>query len=89
VAPAMISLIGDRYWWLPRWLEWLPRIDIEGRSPAAATEAGAIAAVPDATAAHDSSAGAHDSPAGAPAASTVRRQGLAGAAAGVDLGAGI
>ena len=36
VAPAMISLIGDRYWWLPRWLEWLPRIDIEGRAPAAA-----------------------------------------------------
>jgi RND superfamily putative drug exporter len=35
VAPAMISLIGDRYWWLPRWLEWLPRIDIEGRAPAA------------------------------------------------------
>jgi RND superfamily putative drug exporter len=34
VAPAMISLIGDRYWWLPRWLEWLPRIDIEGRAPA-------------------------------------------------------
>ncbi len=31
VAPAMISLIGDRYWWLPRWLEWLPRIDIEGQ----------------------------------------------------------
>ena len=37
VAPAMISLIGDRYWWLPRWLEWLPRIDIEGRAPAGDT----------------------------------------------------
>ena len=34
VAPALISLIGDRYWWMPRWLEWLPRIDIEGRRPA-------------------------------------------------------
>ena len=32
VAPAMISLIGDRYWWMPRWLEWLPRIDIEGKT---------------------------------------------------------
>jgi hypothetical protein len=41
VAPAMISLIGDRYWWLPRWLEWLPRIDIEGRAPAAEAVAGA------------------------------------------------
>jgi RND superfamily putative drug exporter len=34
VAPAMISLIGDRYWWMPRWLEWLPRIDIEGKTQA-------------------------------------------------------
>lgn len=33
VAPAMIALIGDRYWWMPRWLEWLPRIDIEGPAP--------------------------------------------------------
>jgi putative drug exporter of the RND superfamily len=40
VAPAMISLIGDRYWWMPRWLEWLPRIDIEGK-----TQAGLEAAV--------------------------------------------
>ncbi len=34
VAPAMIALIGERYWWMPRWLEWLPRIDIEGRTKA-------------------------------------------------------
>ena len=34
VAPALIALIGDRYWWMPRWLEWLPRIDIEGPAPA-------------------------------------------------------
>jgi RND superfamily putative drug exporter len=32
VAPAMISMIGDRYWWMPSWLEWLPRIDIEGKT---------------------------------------------------------
>ncbi len=30
VAPATIGLIGDRYWWMPRWLEWLPRVNIEG-----------------------------------------------------------
>lgn len=30
IAPAMIGLIGNRYWWLPRWLEWLPHIAIEG-----------------------------------------------------------
>lgn len=41
VAPAMIALIGDRYWWLPRRLEWLPRIEIEGKAPAAVTPAGA------------------------------------------------
>jgi RND superfamily putative drug exporter len=36
VAPALIALIGERYWWMPRWLEWLPRIDIEGRTEAPA-----------------------------------------------------
>ncbi len=30
VAPAVIGLIGPRVWWLPRWLEWLPRIGIDG-----------------------------------------------------------
>jgi RND superfamily putative drug exporter len=38
VAPAMIALIGERYWWLPRWLEWLPRIDIEGKAPEVSPE---------------------------------------------------
>ncbi len=33
VAPALIALIGDRYWWMPRGLEWLPWIDIEGPAP--------------------------------------------------------
>lgn len=42
VAPALIALIGDRYWWMPRWLEWLPRIDIEGPAarPSEAMSAG-------------------------------------------------
>ena len=31
VAPAMIALIGDRYWWLPRWLQWLPRVGVGER----------------------------------------------------------
>ncbi len=30
IAPAMIALIGERFWWMPRWLEWLPRIGVEG-----------------------------------------------------------
>ena len=28
VAPATIALIGDRYWWLPHWLDWLPRLNM-------------------------------------------------------------
>jgi RND superfamily putative drug exporter len=31
VAPAVMTLLGDRAWWLPRWLDrLLPRIDLEG-----------------------------------------------------------
>jgi RND superfamily putative drug exporter len=30
VAPATIALIGDRYWWLPAWLEWLPQVNVSG-----------------------------------------------------------
>ena len=34
LVPAVMSLLGDRAWWLPRWLDRvLPRIDIEGASP--------------------------------------------------------
>ena len=35
IAPAMIALIGERFWWMPRWLEWLPRIGVEGPAPEA------------------------------------------------------
>ena len=31
IAPATIALIGDRYWWLPRWLSWLPRVNVGER----------------------------------------------------------
>ena len=24
-------LLGDANWWLPRWLQWLPRIHVEGK----------------------------------------------------------
>ncbi len=31
LVPAMMKLMGDANWWLPRWLDrWLPRIDIDG-----------------------------------------------------------
>ncbi|MGW4381321.1 MMPL family transporter [Kitasatospora sp. NPDC004531] len=33
LLPAAMSLLGDRNWYLPRWLRWLPRL--EGEAPAA------------------------------------------------------
>ncbi|MFF7472812.1 MMPL family transporter [Streptomyces sp. NPDC008092] len=42
IVPAVLALLGDRAWWLPKWLDrLLPRVDIEGealsRGPAAGT----------------------------------------------------
>ena len=45
LVPAALALMGERAWWLPRWLGWLPRLDVEGTAlkggdtPDAATEA--------------------------------------------------
>ncbi len=33
LVPASMRLLGDWNWYLPRWLEWLPRINVEGREP--------------------------------------------------------
>jgi RND superfamily putative drug exporter len=30
LVPASMALLGDRNWYLPRWLSWLPRLSIEG-----------------------------------------------------------
>jgi hypothetical protein len=27
-------LLGDRNWYLPRWLQWLPHLEIESHTPA-------------------------------------------------------
>ena len=33
LVPATMELLGDRNWWLPRWLDRvLPKIDVEGKS---------------------------------------------------------
>lgn len=33
LIPAVMALLGERAWWLPRWLDRiLPHVDIEGRS---------------------------------------------------------
>jgi RND superfamily putative drug exporter len=34
VLPSMLTLLGDRSWYLPRWLEWLPHVDVERPAPA-------------------------------------------------------
>jgi uncharacterized membrane protein YdfJ with MMPL/SSD domain len=33
VLPSAMKLLGDANWYLPRWLEWLPRLQVEGSSP--------------------------------------------------------
>jgi RND superfamily putative drug exporter len=30
LVPAALALLGDKAWWLPRWLQWLPVLDVEG-----------------------------------------------------------
>src|SRR5205085_9514834 len=30
LVPATMELLGDRHWWFPKALEWLPRIQVEG-----------------------------------------------------------
>jgi RND superfamily putative drug exporter len=44
VAPAVVTLLGDRAWWLPRWLDrLLPNVSLEGRpEPAAEPEREAV-----------------------------------------------
>ena len=36
VLPSVMALLGDRIWYLPRWLDWIPHLEVEGH---AATEA--------------------------------------------------
>jgi RND superfamily putative drug exporter len=33
LVPASMRLLGDWNWYLPKWLEWLPKINVEGREP--------------------------------------------------------
>ena len=34
LVPSTMRLLGDRNWYLPKWLEWLPKIDVEGHDAA-------------------------------------------------------
>ncbi len=33
LVPATMRLLGDRNWYLPKWLEWLPKLRVEGSEP--------------------------------------------------------
>ena len=36
VIPAVMQLLGDRNWYLPTWLAWLPNVNVEGQPAAVA-----------------------------------------------------
>jgi RND superfamily putative drug exporter len=36
LVPSIMEILGDANWWFPKWLDWLPRLDIEGAQPAPA-----------------------------------------------------
>jgi uncharacterized membrane protein YdfJ with MMPL/SSD domain len=40
VLPSLMALLGDRSWYLPRWLEWIPRMEVEAPASAPRTQAG-------------------------------------------------
>ena len=39
VLPSMLTLLGDRSWYLPRWLDWLPHVEVERPAEAEAGDA--------------------------------------------------
>ncbi|MFF9624791.1 MMPL family transporter [Streptomyces griseosporeus] len=42
LVPAVLALLGDKAWWLPRWLDKaLPRVDVEGAALASQAQASA------------------------------------------------
>jgi len=40
IVPAAMELLGDWNWYLPRWLQWLPNVSVEGHvtAPAPASD---------------------------------------------------
>jgi len=37
LLPAVLAVLGERTWYLPRWLEWLPNLEVEGRGAGGST----------------------------------------------------
>lgn len=46
IVPATMVLLGEWNWWLPRWLQWLPRVDLPDERAGAAAPAHPAAADP-------------------------------------------
>ena len=38
LVPATMKLLGDKNWYLPKWLSWLPDVRVEGHAPAPAPQ---------------------------------------------------
>jgi len=34
LVPSVMEILGDANWWFPKWLGWLPRLDIDSAKPA-------------------------------------------------------
>ena len=32
LVPSAMKLLGHRNWYLPKWLQWLPKLDVEGHA---------------------------------------------------------
>jgi putative drug exporter of the RND superfamily len=39
LVPSTMALLGDRNWYLPSWLTWLPNFSVEGKAPAPSVQA--------------------------------------------------
>jgi putative drug exporter of the RND superfamily len=39
LVPASMQLLGKYNWWMPSWLNWLPRLNVEGGTHPAPTPA--------------------------------------------------
>jgi RND superfamily putative drug exporter len=46
LVPAAMTLLGRWNWYLPRWLDWLPRVQVEGRAAAPGAPTAASATKP-------------------------------------------
>ncbi|MET0628019.1 MAG: MMPL family transporter [Acidimicrobiia bacterium] len=38
LVPSLMEILGDANWWFPKWLDWLPRLDIDGPTPPASDD---------------------------------------------------